>query len=154
MNLFYLKTVNKTRARNPVKHHFIRGNLLMQTCHTDSMGCRKFFASSDSSHPEGVSEPSQNHRRPTRKLRPASVFRTHSNTRKCTIECALKNQFWRARKVELVRSVPVPSKEMTLREQKEGETYHKWGRSKTAFWERFYGMFSPLLSFPHPFVFL
>ena len=44
---------------------------------------------------------------------------------------------------------------MTGREQTGGGgTYHRWRGSKTVFGEGLYGMFSPPLSLPPPFVFL
>ena len=53
----------------------------------------------------------------------------------------------------LVWSVPVPSKEKTGVNWGGGITSYA-GVSKTVFGEGFYGMFSPPLSFPPPFVFL
>ena len=53
------------------------------------------------------------------------------------LEPLLQNQFWRTQKVGLVWSVPI-----------------SWGGSKTVFGEGFYGIVSPPLSFPRPFVFL
>ena len=73
---------------------------------------------------------------------------------KRTIKHPLQNQFWRPQKVGFVWSVPVPLRRMTLRKQRGGKSYHKWGGSKTVFGEGFYGIFSPPLSFPPPFVFL
>ena len=70
-----------------------------------------------------------------------------------TIERPLQNQLWRPRKIGFVWSVPFSSKENDRREQRGEGKYHKWGGSKTFFGEGLYGMFSPLLSFPAPFVF-
>ena len=51
---------------------------------------------------------------------------------KRTIERALQNQFWRALKVGLVWSVPIPSRKMTGREPG-GEIVSEVGVSKTVF---------------------
>ena len=74
-----------------------------------------------------------------------------------TIECALQNKFWRAEKVGFAWSVPVSSKENNRAKTNGGgggETYDRWGGPKPFLGEGFYGMFSPPLSFPPPFVFL
>ena len=70
---------------------------------------------------------------------------------------ALQKKFWRPQKVGFPWSVPVSSKENNRAKTNGGggETYHRWGGgSKTVFGKGFYGMFSPPLSFPPPFVFL
>ena len=74
---------------------------------------------------------------------------------KRTIECAFQNQFWRPQKVGFAWSEPVSSKENNrTKTNGGGETYHRWGGgSKTIFGNGFYGMFSPPVSFPPPFVF-
>ena len=73
---------------------------------------------------------------------------------KRTIECALQNQFWRPQKVGFAWSLPVSSKENNRAKTKGGGKRIIGGGSKTVFGKGFYGMFSPPLSFPPPFVFL
>ena len=76
-----------------------------------------------------------------------------------TIECPLqKPVFGGLRKWDssgLCPLPPVASKENDRAWTKGGEeTYHKWGEGPELFFgEGFYGMFSPPLSFPPPFVF-
>ena len=74
---------------------------------------------------------------------------------KRTIEHALQNQFWRPEKVGFAWSVPEETKENNRAKTNEGGKRIIGGRgSKTVFGKGFYGMFSPPLSFPPPFVFL
>ena len=79
------------------------------------------------------------------------TYRTILGGGKCTIECALQNQFWRPQKVGFAWSVPVSSKENNRAKTNGGEkTYHRWGGPKPFLGMGFYGMFSPPLSFFTP----
>ena len=74
-----------------------------------------------------------------------------------TIERALQNQFWRPQKVGFAWPMPVSSKEKQQGENKRGGKRiigGGGGGPKPLLGRGFYGMFSPPLSFPPPFVFL
>ena len=63
-----------------------------------------------------------------------------------------KPSFGGLRKWDLSGLCPFPLRKMTLREQRGGGSYHKWGGPKPFLGRGlgFYGMFSPPLSFPPP----
>ena len=74
---------------------------------------------------------------------------------KRTIECTLQNQLWRPQKVGFAWSVPVSFKENNRAKTNGGGGKRIIGGGvQNVFAKGFYGMFSPPLSFPPPFVFL